>query len=97
MTSPHLPSAASRSPLLPWERVVSLGGLRVEETGQGIASELVDKLFDPFFTKDEGEGTGLELFICQGIVKAHGGSIRAENVHNGGTAFVIQLGTGKEE
>ena len=51
----------------------SLGELRVEETGQGIASELVDKLFDPFFTKDEGEDTGLELPICQGVVEAHGG------------------------
>ena len=67
--------------------------LRVEDTGEGIAPEHLDKLFDPFFTtKPEGEGTGLGLSICQGIIEAHGGSIHAENAPDGGAAFVIQLG-----
>lgn len=66
--------------------------LRVEDTGSGIPPENIDKLFDPFFTtKPEGEGTGLGLSICQGIVEAHGGSIRAENVSGGGAAFIVRL------
>ena len=68
--------------------------LRVEDTGEGIAPEDLENLFDPFFTtKDEGKGTGLGLSICQGIVDAHGGSIWAENVPDGGAAFVVRLGT----
>ena len=67
--------------------------LRVEDTGEGIAPEHLENLFDPFFTtKPVGEGTGLGLSICQGIVEAHGGSIRAENLPEGGAAFVIRLG-----
>ena len=67
--------------------------LRVEDTGEGIASEHLGKLFDPFFTtKPEGEGTGLGLSICQGIIEAHGGSIHAENGPEGGAAFVVRLG-----
>lgn len=66
--------------------------LRVEDTGEGIASEHMEKLFDPFFTtKPEGKGTGLGLAICQGIVETHGGAIWAEAVPKGGVAFVVQL------
>ena len=68
--------------------------LWVEDSGSGIAADHMDKIFDPFFTtKPEGEGTGLGLSICQGIVEAHGGSIRAENIPEGGAAFVIQMGS----
>jgi len=68
--------------------------LRVEDSGSGIAADHMDKIFDPFFTtKPEGEGTGLGLSICQGIVEAHGGSIRAENIPEGGAALVIQMGS----
>ena len=66
--------------------------LRVEDTGEGIAPEHMEKLFDPFFTtKPEGKGTGLGLAICQGIVEMHGGAIWAEAVPEGGVAFVVQL------
>jgi PAS domain S-box-containing protein len=66
--------------------------LRVEDTGVGISPELMDSLFEPFFTtKPEGEGTGLGLFICRGIIEAHGGSIWAESEEGRGTSFIIQL------
>ena len=66
--------------------------LRVEDTGKGIAPEHLGKLFDPFFTtKAEGEGTGIGLSICHGIVEAHGGSIWAESDLGRGTTFIIQL------
>jgi PAS domain S-box-containing protein len=74
--------------------------LRVEDSGPGIPKESIDKLFDPFFTtKPEGEGTGLGLSICEGIVEAHGGSIRAENMPLSGAAFtlLLPLENGEEE
>lgn len=81
--------------------VVQEGGnqfvrLRVEDTGEGIAPEHMEKLFDPFFTtKPEGKGTGLGLAICQGIAETHGGTIWAEAVPEGGVAFVVQLAVEK--
>ena len=66
--------------------------VRVEDTGPGIPPEHMEKLFDPFFTtKGEGEGTGIGLSICHGIVEAHGGSIRVESELGRGTTFIIQL------
>ncbi|MDV2495803.1 MAG: ATP-binding protein [bacterium] len=69
--------------------------LRVEDTGEGIDPDHLGKLFDPFFTTKH-EGTGLGLSICQGIIEAHGGAIRAENLPEGGTSFIIRLGIGEE-
>jgi PAS domain S-box-containing protein len=66
--------------------------LQVGDTGEGIAPEHMGKLFDPFFTtKPEGEGAGLGLSICHGIILAHGGSIRAENREGRGTTFTVEL------
>jgi two-component system, OmpR family, sensor histidine kinase VicK len=52
--------------------------VRVKDTGRGVDPEIVPKLFTKFATKSE-KGTGLGLYICKGIIEAHGGSIRAEN------------------
>jgi two-component system sensor histidine kinase VicK len=52
--------------------------VRVRDTGRGIDPEIVPKLFTKFATKSD-KGTGLGLYICKGIIEAHGGSIRAEN------------------
>ncbi|HEX6027697.1 MAG TPA: HAMP domain-containing sensor histidine kinase, partial [Nitrososphaeraceae archaeon] len=51
----------------------------IKDTGTGIDSEILPRLFSKFVTKSERGGTGLRLFICKSIVEAHGGKIWAEN------------------
>ncbi len=64
----------------------------VADTGTGIPEETLDKVFDPFFTtKRAGEGTGLGLSTCLGIVNGHGGRIHAANNANGGATFTVEL------
>ncbi len=66
--------------------------LRVEDSGDGIPTDQMEKIFDPFFTtKPEGEGTGLGLAICKGIIESHGGDIWAEAGSGGGAAIIIRL------
>jgi len=62
----------------------------VEDNGSGIDEQLVDKVFEPFFTtRDEGHGLGLA--IVKRIVKAHQGSIHVENNPPSGARFVMTL------
>jgi signal transduction histidine kinase/iron only hydrogenase large subunit-like protein len=64
----------------------------ISDTGPGIPEENLSKLFSPFFTtKPVGKGTGLGLVVCYGIVKMHGGSIKAENRPGGGARFEITV------
>lgn len=64
--------------------------LCISDTGGGLKREVMDKLFEPFFsTKDQGLGLGLS--ISQAIVSGHNGSIRAENNIEGGASFHITL------
>jgi len=66
--------------------------LSVSDTGLGIAPELGERIFSPFFTtKDVGKGTGLGLSVAHGIVTAHGGSITFASKVNQGTRFDIRL------
>jgi PAS domain S-box-containing protein len=70
------------------------GEVRVEitDTGQGIADDALPRIFDPFYTtKPEGVGTGLGLWISQGIVAALGGAIHVESrtAAPSGTRFEI--------
>lgn len=65
---------------------------RVEDNGPGIAPEVMDHLFDPFFTtKPPGQGTGLGLFTCRGIVEQHGGEIEADRSPLGGARLTFRL------
>lgn len=65
---------------------------KIKDSGSGISSADIDNLFDPFFTtKGESEGTGLGLYVCQNIIEAHGGTIKAESVEGGGATFIFQL------
>src|SRR2546426_264689 len=64
----------------------------VEDTGPGIPPNLLERIFNPFFTtKPTGSGTGLGLSISLGIVREHEGRIWAENAAQGGARFVIEL------
>jgi signal transduction histidine kinase len=66
--------------------------IKVTDNGKGIPKEVVDKIFQPFFTtKPTGEGTGLGLSLSYDIVKAHGGEIRVESEQGEGTTFIISL------
>jgi len=64
----------------------------ISDTGKGIPEEILPKVFDPFFTtKGEGGGTGLGLWITQGIVERHGGTIQTTSREGTGTTLEIQL------
>ncbi|MCI0617374.1 protoglobin domain-containing protein [bacterium] len=66
----------------------------VQDTGSGIAPEIVDKIFDPFFSTKKDTGTGLGLSIAKDIVKRHGGDIWAESLLGKGSSFFIRLPCG---
>jgi signal transduction histidine kinase len=64
----------------------------ISDNGHGILDP--ERVFDPFYTtKEVGQGTGLGLSVCYGIVEEHGGEIRAENWEQG-ARFTVELPTG---
>jgi two-component system NtrC family sensor kinase len=66
--------------------------LTVSDNGNGIPQNIVDKIFQPFFTtKPTGEGTGLGLSLSYDIVKAHDGEIKVESKEGEGSKFLILL------
>jgi two-component system cell cycle sensor histidine kinase/response regulator CckA len=66
--------------------------LRVEDTGVGIAPELHERIFEPFFTsKPSGRGTGLGLATVYGIARQSGGAVGVESAPGAGAAFRVWL------
>jgi signal transduction histidine kinase len=66
--------------------------IKVNDNGNGIPQNIVDKIFQPFFTtKPTGQGTGLGLSLSYDIIKAHGGDIKVETKEGEGGEFIIQL------
>ena len=67
--------------------------IRVRDNGAGIAADIREKMFQPFFTtKPTGEGTGLGLSICYDIVtQQHGGSIAEDSKVGEYSEFMIRL------
>jgi two-component system NtrC family sensor kinase len=66
--------------------------ISVCDEGTGISDDVMDKLFDPFFsTKPVGKGSGLGLSISLGIIERHGGNISVHNNDVGGVTVVIRL------
>lgn len=62
----------------------------VQDSGEGIAPEHLEKLFIPFFTTKR-EGTGLGLAICRRLVEAHGGEIAVNSKRNVGSTFTMRF------
>ena len=66
--------------------------LEVEDNGPGVRADLRDQIFEPFVTtKDVGEGTGLGLSVCRGLVEAAGGSTSLDPSFEKGARFVVRL------
>jgi two-component system NtrC family sensor kinase len=66
--------------------------IEIEDTGAGIPPNLIERIFNPFFTtKPTGSGTGLGLSISLGIVREHEGRIWAENPPQTGARFVVEI------
>ncbi len=87
------------------ERTAFFSGCRVEndavditiqDSGPGIAPEVLPRIFDPFFTtKDVGKGMGLGLFIVYQVIDEHEGCIAASSEAGKGTTFLIRLPLGE--
>ena len=77
-----------RTALLDPERVE----IAVEDTGTGMAPEVLARVVEPFFTtKPVGKGTGLGLSIAYGVVQAHGGALKIASQRDQGTQVKIEL------
>ncbi len=73
-------------------RVGDMVRVTVGDNGTGIRPEHLGKVFDPFFTtKEVGEGTGLGLSLCHGIITAHDGRIWAESELGQGAQFHVEM------
>jgi signal transduction histidine kinase len=82
------------------DKVDDMAQISIQDIGPGIASEHLPNLFKRFFRVPTNNttvrGTGLGLFICRQIVRAHGGKISVVSEPGKGTTFNISLPFGRE-
>jgi signal transduction histidine kinase len=72
--------------------------LEFSDSGCGIMTEDLDRIYNPFFTtKEQGKGIGLGLSVSYGIIKNFGGEIRAESMRGVGSKFTVLLPVNKQE
>jgi len=70
----------------------NLAVLKIRDTGRGIPSTAMDRIFDPFYTTSEpGDGFGLGLSFCQNTVMEHFGMIEVESQEGIGSTFTVLL------
>jgi signal transduction histidine kinase len=66
--------------------------LQISDTGLGMAPEIVERVFEPFFTTREvGEGTGMGLAVVDGIIASHNGAIAVTSTPGQGSTFTVYL------
>lgn len=64
----------------------------IEDTGHGIESESLDRIFEPFYSsKERGKGTGLGLVVCRSIVLDHDGTIEVKSEVGKGSRFLLRF------
>src|SRR5215470_9684908 len=94
LTAHRLPLTANYKPLVSVQtkKLNDKIEIRVTDNGNGISQNIVDKIFQPFFTtKPTGQGTGLGLSLSYDIIKAHGGEIKVETKEGASAEFVVRL------
>jgi len=71
--------------------------IQVKDSGYGISPDVIDRIWDPFFTtKEVGKGIGLGLALSYNIVKRHGGEISVNSTVGDGSQFTVKLPVGGE-
>ena len=93
-TGPAGPTAVNYEPTvsISTKKINDKVEIKVTDNGNGIPQNIIDKIFQPFFTtKPTGQGTGLGLSLAYDIVKAHGGELKVETTEGDGSEFNIQL------
>jgi len=65
--------------------------IEIEDNGYGIRSDKLRKLFRPYYTTDNKNGTGIGLYYAKSIINAHSGKISVKSVVEKGSTFIITL------